>query len=353
MARPERWGNSVSLNGSATFSSSGGSGGSLTFDGTLLTPPATFNVAGSSSLTVNNTTTINDAITGSANLAVGAGSGTLVLGGTVANAFTGGTTINSGAVVQIANPNALQNSVVTLNTPTGLTFLSGIGNVALGGLSGSANLTMTDLGTNAVALTLGNSAGNNASYSQSLSGTTLTKVGTDTQTLLGNNTLTGIAVSGGTLSVGAVSPGINPLGSALVTLSGGTLSLQGSSYANNVAVPTASSSTINLASGVLAETLGDLSIGGSTLNVTSSDTSGSPYSLSFSNATNTTTLTGNPTFNLVNSTGGGAATLNVGSLADGGTYGTDGYLQRHRNRQSEFCGNEFDHGHQSRRSPFG
>ena len=154
-----------------------------------------------------------------------------------------------------------------------------------------------------------NSAGSfNASYSGNLTSTsTLTKVGTNTQTLSGNNSFSGITISGGTLSAGAVSPGVNPLGSALLTLSGGTLSLQGSSYANNVAVPTgaSSTSTVNLASGVLSATMGDLSIGSSTLNVASSDTSGSPYSLTFYGAANATTLTGNPTFNLVNRAGGG------------------------------------------------
>ena len=224
-------GNSVSLSGNITFSSS--TSGSLIFDGTGLTTPATFAVAGTSSLTVNNTTTINDVVSGSANLTVG-GSGTLVLGGS--NTFTGGTTINSG-VVQLNSTNALQNSVVSLNTPGGLTFSTGVGSVALGGLQdGSAapiDLTMSDLSSPPspnVALTLGNSnSGGNASYSGKLTASSLTKIGTNTQTLTGNNSFTGtITVSNGTLAIGPVSGGATPLGTAPITLSNtGTLRLLG------------------------------------------------------------------------------------------------------------------------------
>ena len=57
--------------------------------------------------------------------------------------------------------------------------------------------------------------------------------------------------------------------------------------------------------------MGDLTING-TLNVTSRDTSGNPYSLTFMGTTGITTLTGNATFNVSNSTGGGAGTLYLG-----------------------------------------
>ena len=224
--------NSVSLNGNVTLTSSGS--GSLTFDGTSRTSPATFVVAGTSSLTVTNTTTINDVISGSANLTLG-GTGLLILGGS--NTFTGGTTIapTGPGTVQLNNTNALQNSVVTLNTPGGMTFNSGIGSVALGGLQDGSNapvnLTMNDLGSNPVALTLGNSnsvGSFNASYSGNLTSTsTLTKVGSNTQTLSGNNSFSGITISGGKLVAGAVSSG-TPLGTAPITFSGtSTLSLQG------------------------------------------------------------------------------------------------------------------------------
>ena len=211
-------GNAMSLNGSVTFSSSGS--GSLTLDGTGLSTPATFNIAGNSSLTVNNTTTINDVVSGSSSLAIG-GTGSLILGS--ANPYSGAMTINSG-VVQLNNTNSLQNSVVTLNAPGGLTFNTTVnGSVALGGLSGSAPLMMTDLGSNPVALTLGNSnsVGSSAgNYSGNVtSATTLTKVGTNTQTLSGSNSFSGVTVNSGTLSV----IGNTALGNGPVTLTGGTL----------------------------------------------------------------------------------------------------------------------------------
>ena len=220
---PITLGNSVSLNGTVTLSSGPNGGGGLTFNGT----GATVNIAGTSSLTVNTPTTISDVITGSSNLTIGTtGTGSLILGS--ANPYSGAMTINSG-VVQLNNTNALQNSVVTLNTSGGLTFQAGIGSVALGGLSGSTNLTMTDL-TNptpaAVALTLGNSnsvGSSSASYSGNLTGSTLTKVGTNIQTLSGSNTFTGVTVANGILAVGGNSATPTPLGTAPVLLSGGVL----------------------------------------------------------------------------------------------------------------------------------
>ena len=131
------------------------------------------------------------------------GTGTLILGG--ANTFTGGTTINSSSsssVIQLNNSNALQDSVVTLNASSGIVFNAGIGSVAFGGLAGSANLTMQDTAGGAVALTLGNSTANNPTYSGNLSGTTLTKVGTNTQTLSGNNSYAGgTFLNAGTLAL--------------------------------------------------------------------------------------------------------------------------------------------------------
>ncbi len=229
---PQTLANSFSLNGNVTFSSSGSS--NLTLDGTSLSTPSTFNVAGNSSLTVNNTTTIMDVITGSSNLSLG-GTGLLNLNN--ANTFTGGTTVapSGSGTVRINNTNALQNSVVTLNTPGGLTFNTTVnGSVALGGLSGSTNLTMSDLSLPAspnVALSLGNSnsVGSSAgNYSGKLTASSLTKVGSSTQTLTGDNTYTGtVSVNQGVLRVGPAAPGDKPLGTAPVTLNGGTLRLLG------------------------------------------------------------------------------------------------------------------------------
>jgi autotransporter-associated beta strand protein len=80
-------------------------------------------------------------------------------------------------------------------------------------------------------------------------------------------------------------------------------------YGNAVSVT--SNSNINV-TGSLAATMGDLTINGSTLGLASDDASGSPYSLTLG----FTTLTGNATFNVANSAGGGAGTLVLGPVSD-------------------------------------
>ena len=235
--------NSFTIGGTVTFSSTGS--GSLTLDGTSLSPtPATVTLTDNATLVVDNTTTIKDVISGGGfGINTSGGTGTLILRG--ANTFTGGTTINASSassVVRLTNPNALQNSVVTLNDPSGIAFNAGIGGVAFGGLNGSANLTLQDSATAGISLTLGNNAGNNASYSGNLTGgTSLAKTGANTQALSGNNAFSsGLTVSGGVLSLsgnntfngvitintGTLSAGsATALGTGLVSLTGGTLQL--------------------------------------------------------------------------------------------------------------------------------
>jgi autotransporter-associated beta strand protein len=93
-------------------------------------------------------------------------------------------------------------------------------------------------------------------------------------------------------------------------------------YANNVLVTANSGVSV---SGSLVATMGDLTINGSILSVTSSDTSGNPYSLTFKGNSGITTLTGSATFNVFNSASGGTGTLFLGALNDGGTHQTIGF----------------------------
>jgi fibronectin-binding autotransporter adhesin len=79
--------------GTITFGSTGS--GSITFDGTALTTPAKFVLAASDIFAVNNTTTINDVVSGTKSL-VKSGTGTLVMGGQ--NTYSGGTTISAGTL---------------------------------------------------------------------------------------------------------------------------------------------------------------------------------------------------------------------------------------------------------------
>lgn len=79
-------------------------------------------------------------------------------------------------------------------------------------------------------------------------------------------------------------------------------------YANNVNVTADSGIDV---SGSLTATMGTLTIGSNALAITSADTSTNAYSLSF----NGTTLSGNPTFNVADSAGGGKGTLVLGSMS--------------------------------------
>lgn len=103
--------------------------------------------------------------------------------------------------------------------------------------------------------------------------------------------------------------GMQMLRNSEVTL-GGPGGIQ--AYAN--AVNVTATSTIDVAGPALDATMGPLTINGSTLNVISSDATSNPYILTLGAAT----MTGNATFNVAASGGGGPGTLRVGPVADGG-----------------------------------
>ena len=146
----------------------------------------------------NASTTYSGVLSGSGGL-VKVGTGTLLLSG--ANTYTGGTAINSG-VLQLGNSAALQNSSVSVNVNSGLSFGAGITAPSIGALAGSGNVTLSDTNSTpaAVSLTAGS---NNAStaYSGVLGGLGgLAKTGSGVMTLSTAATYSGATtISGGTL----------------------------------------------------------------------------------------------------------------------------------------------------------
>ncbi len=135
------------------------------------------------------------------------GEGTLTLAGN--NTFRGTTVVNAGTL-KLANANALQNSALTPGG-AGVVFDSSVDPHAfnIGGLNGSVNLALQDNAVvpNPIALTVGGVTQNiSSTYSGALSGVgaSLTKNGTGTFTLSGNNTYTGpTTINAGTLRLGA------------------------------------------------------------------------------------------------------------------------------------------------------
>jgi len=167
--------NSLSLSGTVTFGSTGG--GSLVFDGTTLSTPATITLIGATSLIVNNTTTFADNISGNFSLTK-LGTGILNLTGT--NSSTGGTTVTAGSLA-INNGTNLGSGAISLANGTGLQYV--------GTTNGTFTQSITVTGTAGSSATLINSSGNVLT----LAGT-LTKNGTTLNISGGRNVITGAIV---------------------------------------------------------------------------------------------------------------------------------------------------------------
>ena len=120
--------------------------GTGTYAGLALAPSTTFNITGAGGLTIS-VPLMNQGGNIAASSLVETGAGLLNL--TASNNYTGGTIINGGTL-QVGNVNALLSSVVTNNMAGGLAFTAGLGTANLGGLSGSGNIALTDLGGSAV-----------------------------------------------------------------------------------------------------------------------------------------------------------------------------------------------------------
>jgi autotransporter-associated beta strand protein len=124
--------------------------------------------------------------------------GTLILSGT--NTFTGATILSAGTTT-VAGQFALQNS--TVNYSAGMLNFS-VSAATIGGLAGSSNLGLTNLGGGALPLTVGQNNSTNT-FSGVLSGSgSLIKNGSGVLSLNAGNTYSGnTIVSAGTLQLGA------------------------------------------------------------------------------------------------------------------------------------------------------
>ena len=159
-------------------------------------------VTGAYTLSVNagSSCTYNGVISGIGGLTKG-GRGTLTLGG--ANTFTGVTQVTGGTLT-LGVGSALQDSTLdTTNFGWNSLNFGSLTSATFGGLQGTGNLTLPS----SFVLTVGNN-GTNTTFSGSLSGGSLSKVGSGTLTLAGANTYTGgTTISAGTLAVGSPAKG--------------------------------------------------------------------------------------------------------------------------------------------------
>jgi len=191
-------------------------GGNVTFAGsTPLTFSHSFSLGGSRIFTVSNVTTFTGVISGAADMLTKDGSGQLILGGTSANTFSGGLTVDDG-LISAAKTNAFGTGPLVVNggTVDFGAYSQNVGSVTLAGGSisgsGSLNASSYQLQSGTVNVQLGSAA----SVTKSSGGTVIISKG--------NNYNGPTVVSGGTLVVNNTTG--SATGTNIVTVnSGGTL----------------------------------------------------------------------------------------------------------------------------------
>ena len=252
-------GNAWNISATVNWSRSGSpdtfiSGDSVTFDATgaanstvnlAVALPVASAVVNS---TGNYTFTGNGAIAGTGGLTK-SGAGTLTLSNT--NTYTGPTTISGGTVaVDNLNDGGSPSSIGAAGTAATNLVLNG-GTLSLVGLQTNTNRSLT-LNTGGGTLSVP-TASTSLQISGSLVGTgSLTKTGAGTLILAASNTYSGgTFINGGTLLLASDSVNVSGLGSGLVTLNGGNLSMTNSTGGSSspvsawsINVPTGSYGTL-------------------------------------------------------------------------------------------------------------
>ncbi len=294
--------NVAGLAGSKGFSLTDTSGG-----------PVTLVVGQLSSLS----TTYSGSMTGSGSL-VKEGAGALSLTGT--NTFSGETDVFAGTLI-IGNANALQNSTLGRLSTNGFSFGPAIGTFTIGGLSLTANCSLTDMGGGAITLQVGNNS-TDTTYSGIMSGAgSLTKIGADTLTLSGANTFSGgMTINTGELTLAGANTSAGP-----TTVNGGTLLLGNGKAVQNSTVAVNVGGALAFSSSIGKFTVGELS---GANNIALVDTIGNPVTLSVGNNNASATYAGVMSgTGALTKIGTGALTLSGANTFNGSATITAGVLQ--------------------------
>ena len=217
--------------GTTTLGSSSLTAGQQAIFGGAITLAKDVTLQGTS---VGDRTQFSGGISGTGNVTI-SGTGRVVFI-TTANTYSGGTTLDSNALLQLSDGSASANSFIpdasllTLGSGSMVKLAKGANNETVGGLAGSGTIRGHDaLPSVASALTVSNAG--DYSFGGVLedggaSGSTLslTKSGAGNQTLTGTSTYTGgTTISAGTLTLGHATDTLANTGA--VTVSGGTLAL--------------------------------------------------------------------------------------------------------------------------------
>ena len=261
----------------------------------------------------NSSTTLSGVLSGASGALTKSGTGTLTLSG--ANTYTGATTISAGTI-QIGHANGLGSGGNITFSGGGLKYGTGITTDLSSRIKNSGSAILVD--TNGESVTWGTALGSTNSGG-------LTKNGTGTLTLSGNNTYTGTTtISAGTLTVSG--------GSAIVDT--GAVSVSSGAVFNLSA-----SETIGSIAGA-----GNVTLGANTL-TTGSDNSSTTLSGVLSGASGALTKSGTGTLTLSGAnTYTGATTISAGTLqiSSTGLLGGGNYSQTIANSGTFLFGSNSD-----------
>ncbi len=217
------------IGGNSLTLDSGGAGTSITIAGGTHAIAVPIILAGS--LAVSGSGILD--VVGSGSIASNSGSysvsvnmptGMLVLGSS--DSYTGATTVSQGTL-QLANPNSLANSTVSVNARNGLQFNSGIGTFNVGGLAGNGAFSLSDTSGVAVNLVVGGND-QNTTFGGSIGGPGLiTKAGSGSIDLTGSNSWTGgLTIDPGTVGFNS-DTALGAPSSPIIVLGSGTLQADG------------------------------------------------------------------------------------------------------------------------------